>query len=117
MNSKVHLSLITLIYLLVGRYIMIKFTDEIDEIHKPNTIGELVILTRKIVNEKRYLLIENKDEQPILVDIRTANTFNIGVDLISDRQYNRLNEYFEQYLLVLCKHDRIGCKFINSVDH
>jgi len=81
---------------------MIRYTDDTDEIHKPTTIGELVLLTRKIVNEKRYLLIENKQEQPILVDIRTASAFNIGVDLINDRQFNRLNEYFEQYGAISC---------------
>jgi hypothetical protein len=75
----------------------IAIIDEFDEIYKPKTIGELLLITRMIVNKKRYLLIENKQEQPILVDVREATAFNLGIDLISDSQYNRLNEYFEEY--------------------
>ena len=76
---------------------MSEVIDEFDEIYKPKTIGELLLVTRMIADKKRYLLIENKQEQPILVDIREATSFNIGVDLISDRQFNRLNEYFEEH--------------------
>ena len=71
--------------------------DEFDQIYKPKTIGELLLITRMITDKKRYLLIENKQEQPILVDVREATAFNIGVDLITDRQYNRLSEYFETH--------------------
>ena len=76
---------------------MVEFLDEFDEIYKPSTIGELLLLTRMIMDKKRYLLIENKDEQPILVGVREANAFNIGVDLITDKQYNRLTEFFDKY--------------------
>lgn len=76
---------------------MIDIIDEFDEIYKPKTIGELLLVTRMIVDKKRYLLIENKQEQPILVDVREATAFNIGVDLITDRQFNRLGEYFEEH--------------------
>ncbi len=89
---------------------MNEIIDEFDEIFKPKTIGELLIVTRMIADKKRYLLIENKQEQPILVDVREAVAFNIGVDLITDRQFNRLNEYFE-------KHGAISCinRLVNSV--
>lgn len=68
-----------------------------DTIHRPKTLRALIEVTREITKEKTYLLIESKDEKAILVNIRTATTFNVGVDLITDSQYNRLNEYFEQY--------------------
>ena len=71
--------------------------NDTNTVNRPNTIGELIELTRSISRDKNYLLIESKDETLILVGIRTAVSFNIGVDLINDQQYNRLSEYFEQY--------------------
>lgn len=71
--------------------------EEYDEVYNPSTIGELCLLTRRITNEKTYLLIESLDKQPVLVDILSANSFNLGVDLISDIVYNKLTVYFNIY--------------------
>lgn len=67
------------------------------EVYDPKTLNELVELTKRITEEKQYLLMENKHEQAILVDIQTANAFNTVVDLISENRYNKLSEFFDKY--------------------
>ena len=68
-----------------------------NSIHSPTSIGQLLLVTRGIVKHNQPLLIENKQNRPIMVSINEAHKFNLGMELINDLQYSILVSYYHDY--------------------
>lgn len=71
--------------------------NDIDEVRTATHFKQLVDLTNEIVEDKKYLLIEDIDKRPVLVDMQTANAFKTAVDMVSINTLTKMDIFFQKY--------------------